>query len=380
MAHSGGRVPEIPLESLDSLRQNSQRLLNQARKSNIWQGKKTFQAIQTQSSRLDAMADQQNQQMAFTQNILKGLLDQFGQNMLNAKREREELEKQNRFLAAQVIYYPAHTPPSPSYVTYNPIIREALIAILDTPDVVLSDIEHIWRTRELIPAEHRSRAERLLAARQFQTWTLSPGSSELLIHGDFDGIHYVSGLSWFCCSILRALSDDSRFGNLAHLCGRHPDERDPIIGGTGLMRSLVSQLLRQYPVDLSHLEQDINLSLVKSNHADQLCNLFSWVLYRLPQDSVVFCLVDGIKYYERQEYLEDMSEVLRHLLDVRVDRRVKCVFKLPVTSPSSTRYVREAFEEECIISMTSIVRTGEHPSDVRVARCFEGHLNNEKPV
>lgn len=273
---------------------------------------------------------------------------------------------------------------APHYHTYNIYsilrqgppqgpTREDIMDLLHVPAFHIEDVEHILRMRESIPNEDRARAERLLTTRVFRSWIVAPSSRELLVHGDFVGTRHISGLSWLCCCLLQALQQTGRLHSLTFFCGRHLSPTDAYAGGCGIIRSLLLQLLWQQQGDIP-LEQNIDWNLVRTGDIPHLCLLFESILCRWPPGSVVFCIIDGIRYYERDQYLREMSEVLRFLLDLTHVGRLQCVFKILVTSPAPTNVVRRAFDPGSIISMASLPRITDKSSSRQVFRHLEEDL------
>jgi len=227
------------------------------------------------------------------------------------------------------------------------------------------------RTRELLPTDDRERVEPLVRSRKFQDWVVAPASRELLVHGDLKGTQYVSALSFFCSTLIQSLKEMNRFLPVIFFCGRHIDDNDVHAGARGMIKSLIAQLLRQRSFDTSLLDREVNISLVKEGDIKQLSALFGWLARQLAEDVTLFCFIDGIKYYERDQYSDDMGEVLRSLLDLTEDRNMHNTFKILVTSPSETKIVRQAFDNECILSMAGQPRTGTGFSKSRVGRQLE---------
>jgi hypothetical protein len=280
------------------------------------------------------------------------------------------VKQQATQLASQEAHYHFHVCPTIQQGPSPGLTREDIINLLDTPAFHLNDVEHILEIRELIPNEDRARAERLLNAREFRNWIMAPRSQELLIHGDFTGTRRVSGLSWLCCCLLHALQQTQRFYSLTFFCGCHLDATDPHAGGRGIIRSLLLQLLWRQEYTLR--DEGVNWELIQAGDIHHLCFLFELVLRHLSPDSVVFCIIDGIKYYERDQYLPEMYEVLRFLLDLTQGDRLQSVFKLLVASPSPTTEVRHIFNQDGIMTMASLPINADKSSSLRVLR----HLEN----
>ncbi|KAI0470355.1 hypothetical protein F4859DRAFT_486496 [Xylaria cf. heliscus] len=363
-------------ESLDGINQSGQDLLDQARSSNMWQNHQTLHTSQHNSFMIIGVLQKQKQ-IADMQNELKSCMDQLLENMENERREKEEkkklLGKQAALPLSQLSYHNTYVFPTIQQGELQGLTREDMLNLLDTPAIHITDIEHILRTRELIPNDDRARTERLLTTRRFRSWIVEPSSQELLIHGDFNGTLYVSGLSWLCCYLLQALQQTRHLHSLTFFCGRHLDTTDAHTGGYGIIRSLLSQLLQQQQQIYMSIQPN-SWKLVQAGDIQHLCLLFESILRQFPPDSVVFCIIDGIKYYERDEYLQHMSEVLRFLLDLTQGGRLQCVFKILVTSPSPTTVVRHAFDENGIISMASLPNNADHSSSSRIWRNLEEHL------
>jgi len=43
---------------------------------------------------------------------------------------------------------------------------------------------------------------------------------------------------------------------------------------------------------------------------NDICALFGWLIRQLSDERTLFCIVDGVKSYERDKYYQDFVEVL----------------------------------------------------------------------
>lgn len=284
----------------------------------------------------------------------------------------ENLTAQNSQLIMQLGYYCGH-PSSARNRSPLQITSDMVLSLLNIPELEHADIEYVMHNKKRIPPEDRARTERILETQQFREWTVDATSRELLIHGDFNGTQYVSGLTFFCCSLLEAMRNSGRFPFIAFFCGRHIDEDDPYAGGRGMIRSLISQLLRQREFDMTNA-REIDFGLVEQGDIQQLCKLFTWCVYHVPQDIALFCVIDGVRYYEREQYLDHFGEVLLSILELTRDGQVRCAFKVLITSPSPTTVIRQAVDEEDTLSMASHPKTGQAFSHLRVSRRLQENL------
>lgn len=101
-------------------------------------------------------------------------------------------------------------------------------------------------------------------------------------------------------------------------------------------------------------------------------------MYQINGAESVFCIIDGISFYEAldEDLLQDMAYVLRSLLDLT--RRKGTVFKILVTSPSTTVDTRQAIEDEDYLTLPEQAKNIHCFSDLRFERSFqEGFLQSE---
>ena len=372
--------------SLEEITSNGQLLLKEAEKSNFWQNRKTWEVAEESSVKLDHVMESQ-QTVANTQNEIKMLLEQMQMNM-------EKLHRANLHLTVEVAHYRERTPsptghaptPLPS-ISQEDLKTELLEATASGLDNGIP-VEQIIQCREMLPRAEREVAERVVTMSKFRDWLAAPVSRELLIHGIFQGTQYISALSLFCATLIQTLQEDfqpnGRYIVLAFFCGKHLANHSGTssdssgaaasVGGWGMIRNLTAQLLAQGSFSLNQIftqqyAKSVNIQAIRDGDIGQLLNLFTELVRQLASTGIsIFCLIDGIKYYEREEYLDDMSLVLRHLLDISAGGSYGTVFKVLVTSPTPTTIVRQAFSEDEILSLASLQSNGQDFSADRLRR------------
>lgn len=317
------------------------------------------------SAKMSACMERQ-QQMSNTQNEILSLLRE-------GQRQRDF---QIICLSARLAYWENKLPQELHMTDQQdlPLTQEALCALLHVhPEISDIDIEHIVACRELLPLTHRYEVEAVVSKGSFRAWITTPASRELLIQGDFDGVHYVSALSYFCTTLRTTLQQAGQYITLTFFCGRHLNHEDLQSGGRGIIRTFLSQLLQQNQFDTRSLGEQTDLSLAESGDIKQLTLIFRSLVQQLSYVTV-FGIIDGIKYYERAAYLDDMSTVLTALLDIAEDQASRSIFKLLITSPSPTHFVRQAMSSQSILSMTSQSVTGEGSGSLQLARHIQADL------
>lgn len=108
------------------------------------------------------------------------------------------------------------------------------------------------------------------------------------------------------------------------------------------MRNLIGQLLQSHPgFDLSAVTK---LRQLRRDDVHGLCGVFHELIQQLPDDVIVFCIVDGVTEFEdRMALKETGEEVVRALVlavEMCIQRRGSgggCIFKLLLTSQRNSR-------------------------------------------
>ncbi|KAH0431935.1 hypothetical protein CcaCcLH18_06762 [Colletotrichum camelliae] len=111
-----------------------------------------------------------------------------------------------------------------------------------------------------------------------------------------------------------------------------------------MIRSLISQLLFQSGLYPFQYDSEYSIEDLEQADIELLCDIFTWLIRRLPGDSIVFCMIDGISLYE-QRFMQGMDAVILALVElVEEDYNGRACFKLLVTSPQPTYKVRKVFD------------------------------------
>ncbi|KAI0183770.1 hypothetical protein EV127DRAFT_446185 [Xylaria flabelliformis] len=217
-----------------------------------------------------------------------------------------------------------------------------------------TDLQYILHNAGETILEDRDRAEQVLATQHFRAWIVSPGSAKLLVHGDFTNTaaanRPVSPFSVLCATVVKVLRLSVAEGktiSLVFFCGRHLVD-DEYNGGGAMIRSLIAQLLRQFPAASIESDQGVVMQEVERGDVTQLCALFVYLVRRLPARMTVFCLIDGINQYENEQFLHTMDEVilaLLRLVNEGTTNQWRAKFKLLLMSPQPTVEVRQVFTE-----------------------------------
>jgi hypothetical protein len=177
-------------------------------------------------------------------------------------------------------------------------------------------------------------------------------------------------------------------GSLEHLkptrvihffCGRHTELRDPLSDACGMVKSLLVQLLSQETFDTSFLRHG-DVQRIINNDPESMCNLFCELVERLNSTVALFCIIDGINFFETSQRVHATHDFLNRLVGLVRENSMNAVFKLLITSPTTTsRDLRTLFSgDEIILVPSCVTRSGYGFSDKQMARCTSNDLRLEE--
>lgn len=149
-----------------------------------------------------------------------------------------------------------------------------------------------------------------------------------------------SPISCFCANLVQVLRGVDHLAALHFFCSQHVASNDGLRGPQGLVRSLISQLAKVVlgagqsdPAEVATLT---NLDTTTS--MDRLCNAFQLLLEQLPLHTAVFCVIDDVSRFEKDEWYADYV-VLMDMLSSAVSWQ-GIMFKLLFTSPTKSRWLQ----------------------------------------
>ena len=178
--------------------------------------------------------------------------------------------------------------------------------------------------------------------KRFQNW-LSTNESELLFVQDnmtaFEP-QRVSSLSVFCAGLTRSLREDHAVIAIHFFCGRHDmlESNNPMSGPAGLIKSLIFQLIRTSgyaSFDLDFLNPAKVRNKIDMGDMPTLCWVFVKLVRQLLLDTVLFCFVDGLSFFEGRPHRIQTLEAIQCLQGIVEDPELPSIFKLMITHSSS---------------------------------------------
>ena len=221
-----------------------------------------------------------------------------------------------------------------------------LLDILDVnANVPVQDLRRISRACQSTQASVFRIVTSVFQDEKYREWFTTDMSAGLFIEGSsFSASHgRNTPMSLLSCSVIDHLHDKGPAIAIHYFCGSHTSSQDALKGPHGMMRSLISQVLRWFTVDLDFVGTRRYRDQLEKLNLHILCDCFTKLVKRLPMDTVLVCVIDGISFFRGKDWAEDCQRMMDHLCDLADDDGQGAVFKLLVTSPSRGKHAADNF-------------------------------------
>ena len=205
----------------------------------------------------------------------------------------------------------------------------------------------------------KGRASWVVQSKIVRQWLGSDWSDCLLVHGNSDANMVKSPLSLLCAKAIGVFSARQSVFVLRYFCGLHTRNSKPRDNATGMMNSLLGQLILQSErlnVDLHLADLDPeDLRRASEDHLPSLIAMFRKCILRIPYTYTIFCIIDGISFYETSQRRECTLNVL-HKLRRTVTKANGATFKLLITAPGRSQSIHRLFEHDEILNVPEDIR------------------------
>lgn len=151
----------------------------------------------------------------------------------------------------------------------------------------------------------------------------------------------ISAYSILSAALVATIRDFRPAFVLHFFCGMHTRNDDPLRGPTGIVRSLLAQLLNACAYDTSFVDSRTYVESIELHHLGQLCDALRHLVCQLERNAVLFFFIDGPGLYESMDWTQDLHQVMFHLQGLVNDPKVAAAVKLIVTNPGRSRYVTD---------------------------------------
>ncbi|KAL9106126.1 MAG: hypothetical protein Q9227_008826 [Pyrenula ochraceoflavens] len=235
--------------------------------------------------------------------------------------------------------------------------EDVLHAVGYQRDLITKDCRAIlagWRSGDI---EH-DKATKLCSDVRMKTFMETRYSHVLLIEGIPWSRHQTrSATSLLSARIVDTLSQvdcsSDGFYAVSYFCSEHHQQQEAFSSVQDLLITWVLQLIEQHKdFDETHLKACQDLILSGLTEIELLWDLFEGCIRHLPQESRLFCILDGIGFFETPKKRRvSMELVIRRLLELGRERDPgSATIKLLFTTPARCAHFRKLFEPHEVFS------------------------------
>jgi hypothetical protein len=209
------------------------------------------------------------------------------------------------------------------------------------------DLTFMFRQAQSIDIQAQSQGRWLLRSARFQEWICSSRSGILLTDGNSEkyGMARCSPMTLTCAVLAQGLAKRDGTQVIHFFCGTHNTSGDNLAGPTGLIRSLIIQILTRNELDLSFMDSGRWYEHLEKQDPLVLCNLFHRIVAQLP-GMALFCIIDGVSLFEKEQWRAQIELVVWKLREMVADPTLNVVLKLLMTSPGISRVVKGILRSE----------------------------------
>lgn len=327
---------------------------------------------------IDGVSAMANRGALEAQNWMLGMITELRRSFETKLNAVEQ--KQDRLLlgAAQLLDMEQSRSRTPLLLqpTQQPLLEpKELFAILAVPlEIITRDLDHVVRQGlHLSPAE-QAQAQWLMKMDRFWAWFSSKDTDMLFADGalmdPFQHQFRISSLSVVCASIVASIAQTNSDAIAIHyFCAQHVSSNDALSGPQGLMRYLTARLLLELqdkysaPPSLEVLDAN-SIQKLQNHDVQQLCDLFCHLWMQLQPSTTVYCIIDGICWFERLEMLEDLFKVMQCICGMVDNPGRRATLKVLLTSPFRSRHIAQGIpaQRRVLIQAESPLLAGPLPA------------------
>lgn len=232
--------------------------------------------------------------------------------------------------------------------------QELIILLGCDTDQIHTDIARALSEGQILPSGSQDRTRFFTDSPRMKSWLTGQQSELLLVYGNQSN-SIISPLTFASGIFLRSLRSYNGVIALSFFCSMHNEnqkEHVKNVGASLMLANITSQLLNSCPAfDFSFLKKQDTWPFKQSDLRDgspkylrALCVLFAELMGQLPSDQIVFCVIDGIEFYEFGNRRVDTCTVMELFMDLMTgnhEKNIKALFKVLITTPGASLAVYE---------------------------------------
>lgn len=216
------------------------------------------------------------------------------------------------------------------------------------------DLEHVLLQKSRHLGSAQKQVQALLHKSRFLSWLRSHGSDLILVNGNIQSasLNKISALSTFSADLITSLTNLSPNNILIYyFCGLHSSFSDGLYGPEGIIRSLIVQIVTRLEtlgvLTLGFLDNWDKLKRLEKCDLKMLFFTFHSLLLQLTaKDTIVYCIIDSISWFDKQRTYGELRAVLEFLADIATDTSLMSPVKVILTSQG--RIPRRVAQLECL--------------------------------
>ncbi|KAI0118734.1 hypothetical protein GGR51DRAFT_554424 [Nemania sp. FL0031] len=216
------------------------------------------------------------------------------------------------------------------------------------------DLSYALAEQGRFSSKTQGQVNSLLEHDKFLDWLSRSHQSLILVDANIreSALENLSAISVFSSTLVASLTEaypDTAV--VVHFfCGLHASPMDAWHGPTGLVRSLILQLLMKLDArdpdmrtwSLDFINDRGFLQNLEQHSLVDLCSALHGLLYEFTPDTYVYCIIDSISCFDTRRLLKDLGTVMEGLRNIVNDTRPVPVIKVLLTNPyESTRAIKE---------------------------------------
>ena len=209
------------------------------------------------------------------------------------------------------------------------------------------DVQRLVESAHSLNLRQQERVKWIMTSSpKLRGWLTGLRSRALLINGNSNANEIISPTTFLAGKLLETLQRMEHVISIYYFCSLHTSTtREPKANGIGMLRCLLVQLLEARKTwDLSFLDRD-DLDDFDVDDVEALSKLFHNLVKRLPEKTILFCVIDAVNFYERDDKRDDFLVVMDQLV-WEIEQSRKITIKLLITCPSRSMFVKNYIEDE----------------------------------
>ena len=221
---------------------------------------------------------------------------------------------------------------------------DGLLCILGSLDIPAQDLRRCLESGPLLSLEEQDRVKWIMRSPGLRKWVTYPQSTTILINGNMDANEVFSPTTFLAANVVETLQAIKPIITIQYFCSLRATAKNAAkYNASTILKSFIAQLLlNDVAWDLTFMGQE-KIDKIESNDLKTLFDVFFRLLQQLPPMTFLYWIIDGITFYERSEWRDDLLKVIKKLLKI-VKRCEKVVIKLLLTCHNQSYFVKDYIE------------------------------------